>query len=119
MNKTKELVKNIVEGIQDKKGKEIVIADLTNIHDTVCKYFVVCHGTSPSQVEAIAGSVYDYVREHTGEKPAGVDGLHNRQWVVIDYADVMVHVFLPEERDFYDIEHLWEDANLERIADID
>ncbi|GAB6976532.1 ribosome silencing factor [Prevotella falsenii] len=119
MNAEKKLVETIVEGIQEKKGHGIVIADLSKIDGTICKYFVICHGNSPQQVEAIAGSVSDYVRECNGEKPINCVGLGSNQWVAIDYADVLVHIFIPETREYYDLEHLWEDAALTQIADLD
>ena len=110
MNETKNLVQKIVEGIQEKKGKNIVVADLTSIHETICKYFVICQGNSPSQVSSIVDEVWDYVREHEGSKPSAIDGQANAQWVAMDYSDVIVHVFLPEVREFYNLEHLWADA---------
>lgn len=119
MNETKILVEKITEGIQEKKGKNIVVADLTNIEDTICKYFVICQGNSPSQVAAIVDSVKEYVRKETGNKAYGIDGLRNAQWVAMDYSDVLVHVFLPEVRDFYNLEHLWADAKLTYIPDLD
>ena len=119
MEETKNLVALITKGIQDKKGHGIVIADLSAIDGTICRCFVICQGNSPQQVEAIAESVSDYVRETTGEKPVNCAGLGNNQWVAIDYVDVIVHIFLPETRAFYDIEHLWEDARLIRLADVD
>lgn len=119
MNKTKALVNTITEGIQEKKGKDIVVADLTEIEDTICKYFVICEGNTPTQLAAITESVYDYVRKETGEKPFGVDGLRNSQWVALDYSDVLVHIFLPETREFYNLENLWADAKLTEIPDID
>ena len=119
MNDTKNLVETITKGIQEKKGHGIVIAALSKIDGTICQYFVMCHGNSPQQVEAIAESVSDYVREIHGEKPINCAGLGNNQWVAIDYADVLVHIFIPETREYYDLEHLWEDAKLTRIADLD
>ncbi len=119
MNQTNVLVKKITEGIQEKKGKRIVVADLTSIDDTICKYFVICQGNSPSQILAIVDSIKEHVRKEIKEKPEGVDGLRNAQWVAMDYADVLVHVFLPETRDFYDLEHLWADAKLTSIPDLD
>lgn len=118
-NETKALIKNITEGIQEKKGNDIVVADLTTMQDTICNYFVICQGNSPNQVTAIVESIGEYVREHSGVKPFAVDGLRNAQWVAMDYSDVLVHVFLPETRKFYDIEHLWADAKLTRIPDTD
>ena len=119
MNDSKFLVEKITEGIQEKKGKKIVIADLTDIDDTICKYFVICQGDSPSQLAAITDSIWDYVREETGQKPTAIDGLRNTQWIAIDYSDVMVHIFLPEAREFYNLENLWADAKLTNIPDID
>ena len=113
------LVKKITEGIQEKKGKNIVIADLTSIDDTICNYFVICQGNSPSQVSVIADFVMDYVRKETNQKPSAVDGLRNAQWVAMDYSDVLVHIFLPETRDFYNLENLWADAQLTHSPDID
>ena len=118
MNKSQKLVDSIIKGIQDKKGSGIVVADLTQTDGAVCSYFIICQGNSPTQVEAIAGSVGDYVREAEGEKPVSCIGLGLAQWVAIDFVDVMVHIFLPEAREFYDLEHLWEDAKLTRIPDL-
>ena len=119
MNETKDLVKRIVEGIQEKKGKDIVVADLTETDNTVCKYFVICEGNTPTQVAAIADSVSDYVRIHAGEKPIAVEGMRVAHWVAMDYSDVLVHVFVPEERDFYNLENLWADAQLTNIPNLD
>lgn len=113
------LVETITKGIQDKKGHGIVIADLSEIDGTICKYFIICEGNSPQQVEAIASSVGDYVREAMGEKPVGCVGLENAVWVAIDFVDVMVHIFTPETRAYYDLEHLWEDAKIVKIEDLD
>ena len=103
MNETKDLVKRIVEGIQEKKGKNIVVADLTGTDNTVCKYFVICEGNTPTQVAAIADEVSDYVRINAGEKPICVEGMRVARWVAMDYSDVLVHVFVPEERNFYNL----------------
>lgn len=119
MNESKNLLKKIKEGIQEKKGKNIVIADLTNIEDTICNYFIICNGNSPSQVTAITESIKDYVRTKTGIKPFAVDGIKNSQWVAMDYGDVIAHIFLPEPRNFYNLEHLWADAKLTHIPDLD
>lgn len=113
------MVDAIVDGLQDKKGREIVVVDLNDIPDTICNYFVICTGGSPSQVHALAHSVGDKAREIAHAKPLAVDGLHHAQWVAMDYAEVIVHIFLPEERAFYDIEHLWADADLTQIPDLD
>ena len=114
-----ELVETIIKGIQEKKGQHIVVADLQNIEGTITNYFVICQGNSPSQVEAITESIGDMAREQLGEKPSQVAGLENAQWVAMDYADVMVHIFLPDVRAYYDLEHLWDDARLTEIEDLD
>ena len=119
MNEAEKLVKNVIKGIQDKKGSGIVVADLSHIDGTICKYFVICQGNSPQQVEAIAESVGDFAREKEGEKPVSVVGLGVDQWVAMDFVDVLVHIFLPEARHFYDLEHLWEDARLTQIPNFD
>ena len=119
MDETKKLIEQINEGIQDKKGKKIVIADLTQIDDTICNYFIICQGNSPSQLTAIVESVKDFAREGANAKPYAVDGLRNAQWVAMDYAEVLVHVFLPEVRNYYNLENLWADSKLTEIPDLD
>ena len=83
MNDTKVLIEKIKEGIQEKKGKNIVIADLTKIEDTICKYFVICQGNSPSQVSAIVDSIKESARKGADSKPFAVDGLRNAEWVAM------------------------------------
>lgn len=119
MEQTEQLVETIVKGIQEKKGQSIVTANLTGIDGAICRYFVICQGNSPSQVEAITESVGEMARLELGEKPSMVAGLENAQWVAMDYGDVMVHIFVPDTRIYYDLEHLWDDADLTRIEDID
>jgi ribosome-associated protein len=119
MNETTTLIEKIIEGIQEKKGKQIVVADLNEIEDTICKYFIICQGNSPSQVLAIVDSIKEHVRKETGTKAYAIDGQRNAQWVAMDYSDVIVHIFLPEVRHFYNLEHLWADAKLTDIPDLD
>ena len=119
MEQTKELVNVIIEGIQEKKGAQIVVADLSEIEGTICKNFIICQGNSPAQVEAITESIAEMARKKLGEKPAHVVGLENAQWVAMDFTDVMAHVFLPDVREYYDLEHLWEDAPVEYVPDLD
>ena len=119
MTTAAELVETITRAIQEKKGTGIVVADLSKIDGAIAQYFVICQGNSPAQVEAIAESVGDMVRTERGEKPVGVVGLETDQWVAIDYVDVLVHVFLPETRHFYDLESLWTDATLTHIPNLD
>ena len=92
---------------------------MLELGNSVCDYFVICQGNSPAQVCAITDSIEDVVRVNCGKKPYAVDGLRNAQWVAMDYGDILVHVFLPDVRKFYDIEHLWADAKLTEIPDLD
>ena len=113
------LIDKIVKGMQEKKGHDIVVVDLSPIVDTVCKAFVICTGNSPSQIQALADSVSETVRKEAQSKPTAVDGLRQSMWVAMDYSDVIVHIFLKEMRDFYDLEHLWADALLTEIPELD
>ncbi len=119
MEETKELVKYITSGIQEKKGRGIVVVDMSGIDGSICKYFVICEGNSPMQVDAITDSISDTVREALHEKPVRVVGQENALWVAMDYVDVMVHIFVPDMREYYHLEDLWEDAVLTRIPDLD
>ena len=114
-----KLIESIIEGIQEKKGHNIVVVDLTKINDTITNYLVICEGNSPTQVSAITDSVREFARKKTGNKPTAVDGTQNNLWVAMDYSDVAVHIFVPDAREFYDLESLWEDAEIERIPDLD
>ena len=110
-----ELINAIIEGIQRKKGIDIIKIDLTKINHSECNYFIICHGTSTTQVDAIAHSVEDTVEEMVGESAWHKDGYRNSIWVLLDYADIMVHVFHQESRTFYNLENLWADATIETI----
>jgi len=114
---TEQLIDAIVEGIQRKKGLEIIKIDLTKINHSECKYFIICHGNSVTQVDAIAHSVEDTVEELTNESAWHKDGYRNSIWILLDYADVMVHIFQKESRNFYDLENLWADAHIELIKE--
>jgi len=119
MEATNQLVSAITKGIQEKKGQDITIIDLSGMEGAIARNFVVCQGGSPSQVDAIAESVEEFVRKNEGEKPIRVIGQETSQWVAMDYADVMVHIFLPEARRFYDLENLWRDAAQTTLPNID
>ena len=115
---TKErLVKAIIKGIQAKKGQQIVVIDLSGIDGAICNYFVITTGNSPTQVDAITESVEETTRLDESESPVRTVGRENAHWVAMDYTDAMVHIFLPEEREFYNLEGLWADAKMETIAD--
>ena len=117
MNDTKILIEKIKEGIQEKKGKNIIIADLTGIEDTICKYFVICQGNSPSQVSAIVDSIKEFTRKGADSKPFGIDGLRNAEWVAMDYADVLVHVFFRELGAWFMVHHIWAHAKIKQYPD--
>ena len=120
MNEAETLVKKINRRHSRKeKVKTIVIADLTAIMIPFAAISLICQGNSPSQVTAIVDSVKEYVHKEINDKPTGIDGLRNAEWVAMDYSDVLVHVFLPETRNFYNLEHLWADAKLTQIPDLD
>jgi ribosome-associated protein len=115
-DQSKEFADLIVNGMQEKKGKEIVSLDLRNLKNAVADYFVICHADSRPQIEAIARSVEDVVQRATNEKPYHREGFENAEWILLDYVDVVVHIFHNEKRDFYGIERLWADADIKRIA---
>lgn len=105
-----QLITTILSGIEDVKGKEINILDLREIENTVCDYFIICEGTSNTQVSAIINSIQKKVSKELKEKPWHIEGLDNAEWVLIDYVNVVVHVFQKHIREYYDIESLWGDA---------
>lgn len=106
-----------IKGIQEKKGNEIVKLDLRKLDHAIADYFIVCHANSTTQVSSIADSVENEIRKTTGEKPIAVEGKRNGEWVLIDFANVMVHVFQKEFREHYALEDLWADALVEQIND--
>ena len=109
------LITEIVRGIEEIKGQDIEILDLREIENTVCDYFVICNGTSNTQVNAIVNSVQKLVSKTLREKPWHVEGSNNAEWVLLDYVDVVVHVFQKQIREFYNIEGLWGDATSLKI----
>lgn len=119
MTEEKQLIKTIIEGIQEKKGKSITYVDMSDIEGATTRGFVICTGSSTMQVSAIADSVRDYVREKISVKPYNYDGYKNSQWIVLDYGTIYVHVFLPEYRELYRLEDLWNDAVITEIPDLD
>ena len=114
---TKILLENILEGIKKIKGKEILVIDLNSVHHTECGYFVICHGTSTTQANSIALSVEGTVKENTGINAWHKDGYRNSIWILLDYGEIMVHVFQKDARDFYDLEGLWADAKRTKIEE--
>jgi ribosome-associated protein len=108
----------IVKGMQEKLGLDIVKLNLSGIPNSITDYFVICHGSSHSQVDAIADSVQAEVKKAVGANPSHKEGFENCEWVLLDYFDVVVHVFQAEKRDFYQLEKLWADAPRENVPNI-
>lgn len=114
---TDGLIENIIKGIFEKKGQDVLLIDLRKLENRIADYFIICHGSSGAQVGAICDSVDISVKKETGEKPLHIEGLDNCFWVLLDYSNVIVHVFLEEYRTFYSLESLWADADFEAIGD--
>ena len=108
------LLQSIIDGIDEKKGLEVVSLHLANLKSTICDYFIVCHGTSRTHVHAIAESVEEVVKKNTGLDPRRREGLSNAEWILLDYMDVVVHIFQEPVRNFFLIEQLWADAPVKR-----
>ncbi|MDE5874067.1 MAG: ribosome silencing factor [Muribaculaceae bacterium] len=119
MQEKSDIIPIITEAIADKKGKKIAVADLSDFESASSRNLIICQGNSPTQVRAIADYVRDEVREKAGIKPDNYEGYRNSQWIIIDYGNVMVHVFLPEVRQFYNLEELWNDAPITFLPDDD
>ncbi len=114
-NNSDALIANIISGIDDVKGHEIKLLDLREIENTVCDYFIICEGSSNTQVNAIVSAVQKKVSKEIKDKPWHVEGENNGEWVLIDYVNVVVHVFQKHIREYYDIESLWGDAKTTQI----
>jgi ribosome-associated protein len=111
------LLASVIKGIFEKKGQNVLKIDLRKLDTRIADYFVICHAPSSTQVSALCDSVDDTVRVETGEKPLHVEGLENSFWVLLDYGNVIVHIFLEEYRKFYSLESLWADAVIEVLED--
>jgi len=110
-----ELIALILLGIEEVKGHDINLLDLREIENTVCDYFIICNGTSNTHVKAIVGSIQKTVSKAIKDKPWHIEGEDNAEWVLMDYVNVVVHVFQKQIREYYDIEGLWGDAKFTRI----
>ena len=110
-----ELISLIIKGIEELKGENIAMLDLRNIENTVCDYFIICDGNSNTQVNAITTSIQKNVSKSIHEKPYQIEGNENAEWVLMDYVNIVVHVFQKHKRAYYDIENLWGDANITEI----
>ena len=110
-----ELITLIIAGIEDVKGQNISILDLRSIENSVCDYFLICDGNSNTQVNAIVNSIQKKVSKSAHEKPYQIEGVENAEWVLMDYINIVVHVFQKHKREYYDIENLWGDAKITEI----
>ena len=114
-----ELTHLIIEGIQERKGKKITLIDLSDNESAATSGFIICEGTSSMHVAAIADSIREYLLDKARVKPYNYDGYQNSQWIVIDYGSTIVHIFVPDQRQHYNLEELWSDARLQEIPDLD
>ena len=113
-SKTEELV---VKGMLEKKASDIVLMDLRNVPNAVSDYFVICSGNSDTQIDAIADSVEEMVYKQTNMNPWRREGKERKEWFLLDYGDVVVHIFKKDRREFYSLEKLWGDAKITRFED--
>lgn len=119
MNQNDLLLDTIVKGLQEKKGRNIITIDLRETPGAICQYMIICEGNNPNQIAALSDSVWDVVNSELKERPLSIDGMRNSRWIGLDYGTVIVHLFMPELRTFYRLEHLWEDAKITKIQDLD
>jgi ribosome-associated protein len=112
---TDVLLANIIKGIEEVKGNDIDILDLRELDTAVCDYFIICNGNSNTQVNAIVNSIQKIVSKELKDKPWHVEGTDNGEWVLMDYVNIVVHVFQKQIREFYNIEGLWGDAKITSI----
>jgi len=106
-----------VRGLQDRKGMDIVVMNLKELKNAVADYFIICSASSDTQLDALARSVEEEVEKVTGQAPWQSEGRTNREWILLDYVDVVVHVFLRDRRQFYALEELWGDAEITHVED--
>ena len=114
---TELLLESAIKGIHEKKGQNVLKIDLRKLENRITDYFIICHASSTTQVSAISDSIDDIVRKEAGQKPLHIEGLDNCFWVLLDYGEVIVHVFVEEYRSFYSLESLWADAKIESVED--
>ena len=114
---TELLLEAILKSIFEKKGQDVLKIDLRNLENRITDFFIICHGSSVNQVDSLCDSVEDTVRKEAGENALHIEGLENCFWVLLDYGNVFVHIFLEEYRHFYSLESLWADAKMEAMKD--
>lgn len=116
-SETEKLFSLIIKGIQEKKGIDIIDLNLKNVKNSVADHFIICEGTSNTQVFAIADSIEFEVKKGMGIRPWHKEGFENAEWILIDYFDIVVHIFIDQSRTFYQLENLWADAEITKIAE--
>jgi len=114
---TNTLLQTIIAGIQELKGKEIVSLDFSPIENSVCNYFVICNGDSNTHVNAIADSIDEFARKEQNTVAWHIEGRENAHWIVLDFADIVVHVFQTQYRHYYNLEDLWADCKSQTYND--
>ncbi len=107
----------VVEGMLDKKAHDVLVMDLREVNHAVADYFVICSGSSDTQIDAISDSVEDQIHKMSKQNPWKREGQQNKEWILLDYIDVVAHIFNKEKRTFYGLEELWGDAKITRIND--
>lgn len=117
MLKTEELVNKVIEALEDNKAHQITKIDLRQIENCFCSFFVICHGTSGTHIAGLTDAVEEKVKEDLGDSPFHSEGLNTSRWTVLDYGDVVVHIFDKELRDYYQLEEFWGDGILEEIPE--
>lgn len=115
---SQKLADAIIEGMQENKAKDIVLIDLRKIDSSVCDFFVICTGESSTQINGISAAIQRFVRKSTEEKPWHIEGSHGSHWILLDYVNVVAHIFNQELRAYYDLEDLWADAKITQVPEL-
>ncbi len=116
LDQTDVLLESIIEGLEEKKAKQITVLDLRELDNRISDYFVIAEGDSNTHVDAISGSVEEIVKKISKERPYRVEGVENSEWIIIDYVNIVVHIFQREARAYYRLEELWADAKVQHIS---
>ena len=117
MSEAEKIVDKVIDTLDYYKGIDIIKIDLRRIENCFCSFFVVCHGSSSTQVASLSDNVYETINNELGEKPIHVEGERQAQWVVMDYGNVVVHIFQKEQRDYYQLEEFWMDAEITKVEE--
>ncbi|MDR3046519.1 MAG: ribosome silencing factor [Bacteroidales bacterium] len=112
---TGKLEELIVQALLEKKGEDVICIDLTKINHVLFDYFVICTGNSKPHVETLCSYVEEVAKREANIKPTFIEGINNSEWVLLDYFNIIVHIFQPEAREFFNLEQLWNDADITRF----